>query len=47
MVDKDEEEEKSEFTPRGTIVILIIFLITLILLWGYVYLILLQRGVTI
>jgi hypothetical protein len=36
-----------EFKPRGTIVILVIFLLTIIILWGSVYLILLERGVTL
>lgn len=42
--DKDQNEE---FKPKGTLVILLIFLVTLIILWGSVYLILLQRGVTL
>lgn len=43
----EEKDEREEFHPKGTIVIMIIFLITLIVLWGTVYWILLQRGVTI
>lgn len=39
--------EQEEFKPKGTIVILAIFLLTLIILWGSVYLILLGRGVTL
>lgn len=35
-----------EFKPRGTLAILAIFVITIIVLWGSVYLILLQRGAT-
>ena len=36
-----------EFKPRGTLVILFIFLVTIIVLWGSVYVILLNRGVTL
>lgn len=44
---KHEHNELKEFHPRGTVVVLIIFLLTIIVLWGSVYLILLSRGVTI
>ncbi len=40
-------EQNNGFRPRGTMFILLIFLITIILLWGSVYLILLSRGVTV
>ncbi len=43
----DPRQEDEDFKPRGTIVILILFMLTLIGLWGTVYLILLQRGVTL
>ena len=43
----DETPHEEEFHPRGTIVVLGIFLLTLIVLWASVYVILLQRGVTI
>ncbi len=48
-MDKEEQDlqTEEEFNPRGTIVVLIIFLITMIALWGYIYLLLIQRGVTI
>ena len=46
MTDKKIPEQE-EFKPRGTIVILLIFLVTIIVLWGSVYLILLDRGVTL
>lgn len=42
-----ENSEHEEFEPKGTIVILLIFVLTLILLWGSVYVILLSRGVTV
>ncbi len=42
-----ENSENEEFEPKGTIVILLIFVLTLILLWGSVYIILLARGVTV
>ena len=40
-------ENNGEFKPNGTMVILLIFLLTIILLWGSVFFILLSRGVTI
>ncbi len=40
-------DKNNEFKPKGTMAILAIFVITLILLWGSVFLILLSRGVTI
>jgi hypothetical protein len=46
MADKNAPE-KNEFKPKGTIVILLIYLLTIILLWGSVYVILLGRGVTL
>lgn len=42
-----EDSENEEFQPKGTIVILLIFVLTMILLWGSVYVILLSRGVTV
>jgi flagellar basal body-associated protein FliL len=46
MADKNAPEQ-NEFKPKGTIVILLIFLLTIIILWGSVYVILLGRGVTL
>lgn len=44
---KQEKGKDPEFKPQGTIAIMIIFVITLIMLWGYVYFILISRGVTV
>lgn len=38
---------EEEFTPRGTIAVVAIFVATLILLWLSIYLILIARGVTV
>ncbi len=38
--------DAEHFKPTGTIFILVMFVITLILLWASVYVILLSRGVT-
>jgi hypothetical protein len=38
--------EQEHFKPTGTVFILAIFVATIILLWGSVYVILLSRGVT-
>lgn len=46
MADKNAPEQ-NEFKPKGTIVILLIYLLTIIILWGSVYVILLGRGVTL
>ncbi|MEW5827848.1 MAG: cytochrome c oxidase subunit 2A [Chloroflexota bacterium] len=35
-----------EFRPTGTMTVLIIFMVTLIVLWVSIYMILLQRGLT-
>ncbi len=40
-------DPNEEFKPRGTMVILVIFMITIIILWGSVYFILLERGATL
>lgn len=44
MAKKKDPDEK--FQPKGTLVVLGIFVLTIIVLWGSVYLILLQRGMT-
>lgn len=38
--------DEEHFKPTGTIFILVMFVLTLILLWASVYVILLSRGVT-
>lgn len=35
------------FEPKGTLLVMLIFLVTLIVLWGSIYYILLSRGVTL
>lgn len=40
-------EEVEEFHPKGTVAILIMFVLAIIILWGSVYVILLSRGVTV
>lgn len=40
-------EPDEEFKPKGTLLILFLFLVTLVVLWGTVYLIMQSRGVTI
>ncbi len=41
-----DAEETEHFKPIGTLFVLAIFVATIILLWGSVYVILLSRGVT-
>ncbi len=43
----NNKSTNEEFRPIGTITVLLIFLITIIVLWASVYLILLSRGVTV
>ncbi|MBO9367169.1 MAG: cytochrome c oxidase subunit 2A [Chloroflexi bacterium] len=40
-------KNQEEFQPKGTVAILVVFVITLIVLWGTIYLTLLQRGGTV
>jgi hypothetical protein len=47
MSEKNEERFDEEFRPRGTMAILTVFVITLVVLWGTIYLILVQRGGTL
>jgi hypothetical protein len=44
---KKSNEPQEEFHPKGTALVLAIFVVTLILLWGSVYLIMLSQGVTL
>jgi uncharacterized protein involved in cysteine biosynthesis len=44
---KKGSQPPEKFEPKGTLVVVIIFLITLIALWGSVYWILLSRGMTL
>lgn len=44
-VPTDESDE--HFKPTGTIFLIAVFVATLFLLWGSVYVILLSRGVTV
>ncbi len=39
--------DEQEFQPRGTVAILVMFVLAIIILWGSVYVILLSRGVTV
>lgn len=41
-----EVVEEEEYHPKGTVAILILFVLAILLLWGSVYVILLARGVT-
>lgn len=43
---KVPESQEEHFKPVGTVFILAAFVLTIILLWGSVYLILLSRGAT-
>lgn len=47
MAKNDTSPDNTPFRPKGTLVVLLIFLLTIIGLWGSVYLILLSRGVTL
>jgi hypothetical protein len=47
MTENKKPDEMDDFRPRGTIVILVLFVLALIILWASVYMILLSRGVTV
>ncbi len=44
--DAADESAEEHFKPVGTLFVLGLFVLTIILLWGSVYLILLSRGAT-
>ncbi|GAB4539207.1 MAG: hypothetical protein Fur002_03900 [Anaerolineales bacterium] len=41
------KKDNDEFRPKGTIAVLIVFVITLIVIWGTIYAFLLNRGGTL
>lgn len=41
------DEDTEEFHPKGTVAILVMFVLAIIILWASVYVILLSRGVTV
>lgn len=43
----NNNKNADEFNPKGTMVVLVIFFVTLIVLWASIYVILLGRGVTV
>jgi hypothetical protein len=45
MASKKPESDQSE-QPRGTLAILLGYIVTMIVIWSYVYLTLIERGVT-
>jgi len=47
MSEPKKPDETDQFHPKGTILVLTLFMLTLIALWVSVYLILLSRGVTV
>ena len=47
MANEKKPDETQQFHPKGAALILAIFFLTIIVLWGTVYLMLLSRGVTI
>lgn len=40
----DESESGAESHPRGTLFLMLLFLIAIAAMWSYMYLILLERG---
>lgn len=43
----DSEHNEEQFHPRGTAAIMVLFFITIVALWGYVYLTMLNQGATL
>lgn len=46
MANQDGPQQNEQFHPRGTVAIMILFAITLVVLWGTIYLLLLSQGAT-
>ncbi|MBP7690040.1 MAG: cytochrome c oxidase subunit 2A [Thermoflexales bacterium] len=46
MAPKKPEPNQSEQQPKGTLVIVFTYMVTIIVLWSWVYLTLIERGVT-
>lgn len=44
--ERESTPEPEHFKPVGTVFILAVFVLTIILMWGSIYLILLSRGMT-
>lgn len=44
---KPKNFNDDDFKPQGTMLVLGIFMVTIIALWGYVYWLLVSRGMTI
>jgi hypothetical protein len=47
MAPPQKPDSLQDFRPRGTVFVLVLFMIVLVALWASVYLILIQRGVTL
>lgn len=47
MAQPKKPGDMQQFHPKGTVIVLILFMIILIALWTSVYLILLSRGVNV
>lgn len=48
MADEPHTKQEPEvFHPKGTVAILVMFVLAIIILWATVYVILLSRGVTV
>ena len=45
MAPKNNESGQTE-TPKGTLAIVLAYLVTIVVIWSWVYLTLLERGVT-
>ena len=42
----DEEKKPTDVEPKGAMALTLIYLVTVIILWSWVYMTLLERGVT-
>ncbi len=40
------EKQDEQFQPKGTVLLMVIFFILIVALWGYVYLMMLSQGAT-
>lgn len=46
MANEEQPGQGEEFHPKGTVLFVIVFAITLVVLWGSIYLLLLSQGST-
>lgn len=44
--EQQSSETGEQFHPKGTVLVMVLFVVTLIILWGSIYLLMLSQGAT-